>query len=125
MKVLGRLDYGIAVVLAIVVLILGSWRLVPRVSGVFHDDAIYVATAKALADGQGYRLINLPDAPHQTKFPILYPALLAAIWKIWPAFPANLLAMQLVSLASAATAAAMEPAVIQGAAQPTPAAPGY
>jgi hypothetical protein len=81
--------------------------LAPRVSGVFHDDAIYVATAKALADGQGYRLINLPDAPHQTKFPILYPAVLSVIWKIWPAFPANLLAMQLVSLASAATAAAV------------------
>ena len=104
---LERLDYGIAVVLAVVVLILGSWRLVPRVSGVFHDDAIYVATAKALADGQGYRLINLPDAPHQTKYPILYPAVLAVIWRIWPAFPANLLGMQLVSLASAAAAAAV------------------
>ena len=101
------LDYWIAVVLAVVVLILGSWRLVPRVSGVFHDDAIYVATAKALADGQGYRLINLPDAPRQTKYPIFYPTVLAVIWRIWPTFPANLLAMQLVSLASAAAAAAV------------------
>jgi hypothetical protein len=100
--VLRRSDFGIALALALAVLILGVWRLVPRVSGVFHDDAIYVSTAKALAEGDGYRLINLPDAPRQTKYPILYPAVLAVVWKVWPAFPDNLLAMQLISLLSAA-----------------------
>ncbi|HYN08020.1 MAG TPA: glycosyltransferase family 39 protein [Vicinamibacterales bacterium] len=101
---LRRSDYGIALALALVVLILGVWRLVPRVSGVFHDDAIYVSTAKALAEGHGYRLINLPDAPRQTKYPILYPAILAIVWKSWPVFPDNLVAMQLISLLSAAAA---------------------
>jgi hypothetical protein len=84
--------------LVILVLILGYWRMVPQVCGAFHDDAIYVITAKALAQDQGYRLIFLPQAPIQTKYPILYPALLAMIWKIWPAFPANLLLMKWLSL---------------------------
>jgi 4-amino-4-deoxy-L-arabinose transferase-like glycosyltransferase len=84
--------------LAILVLILGYWRMVPQVCGAFHDDAIYVISAKALAQGQGYRLIFLPRAPIQTKYPILYPALLAVIWKLWPAFPANLLLMKWLTL---------------------------
>ncbi len=72
--------------------------MVVGVCGTYHDDAIYVITAKALALGKGYRLIDLPMTPFQTKFPILYPALLAIIWKIWPSFPQNLLAMQGISL---------------------------
>src|SRR5262245_4383276 len=64
------LDYRLALTLAMVLLLVGAWRLVPGVSGVFHDDAIYVISAKALADGRGYRLINLPGAPPQTKYPI-------------------------------------------------------
>lgn len=72
------------------------------VSGVFHDDGIYLSTAKALAEGQGYRLINLPDAPFQTKYPPLYPALLALWWKLCPTFPDNLILMQFFTLLSGA-----------------------
>jgi len=81
-----------------VALAAGYWWLVAGVCGTYHDDAIYVATAKALAEGRGYRLINLPAAPLQTKYPVLYPALLALIWKLWPSFPDNLWAMQALSL---------------------------
>jgi hypothetical protein len=84
--------------LFLLVLPLGYWRMVPHVCGNFHDDGIYVITAKALAQGQGYRLIYLPHSPLQTKYPILYPALLAVIWKLWPAFPDNLLLMKWFSL---------------------------
>ena len=101
------LDYRLAFALALVLIVLGAWRLVPRVSGVFHDDAIYVITAKALARGDGYHLINLPGAPPQTKYPIFFPAVLAVIWKVWPAFPDNLIAMQLVSLFAAAATMAL------------------
>ena len=59
---------------------------------------IYVITAKALAQGQGYKLINLPHPLWQTKYPILYPALLAVIWKLWPTFPGNLLIMKWLSV---------------------------
>ena len=39
--------------LAVLVLILGYWRMVPQVCGCFHDDGIYVITAKAQAQGHG------------------------------------------------------------------------
>jgi hypothetical protein len=102
--VLTRRDKLIAAGLALLVLLLGYGRMVPRVCGSFGDDAIYVITAKALAQGQGYRLINLHGAPLQTKYPILYPALLAMVWKLWPNFPDNLLLMKWLSvLCGAAT----------------------
>ena len=91
-------DKLVAVTLFVLVLILGYGRMVPEVCGNFHDDGIYVITAKALAQGQGYRLTYLPHAPLQTKYPILYPALLAAVWKLWPSFPENLLLMKWLSL---------------------------
>ena len=72
--------------------------MVPGVCGVYHDDGIYVSTAKALASGQGYRLINLPDEPVQTKYPPLYPGMLAVIWRFWPSFPENLLLMQWLTI---------------------------
>ena len=66
--------------------------------GLSHDDGIYLVTAKALATGQGYRIISLPDSAAQTKYPPLFPALLALVWKLYPAFPANVFALKLVPL---------------------------
>jgi hypothetical protein len=40
--------------------------------------------------GDGYRIQSLPGQPYQNKYPPLYPALLAAIWKLDPQFPSNL-----------------------------------
>ena len=102
-----RRDILMAIALGGLVILLGSWQMVVGVCGVYHDDGIYVITAKALAQGEGYRLINLPNSPLQTKYPILYPALLAIIWKIWPSFPKNLLAMQGVSLCAGAASVAL------------------
>ena len=93
-----------AVALALLTIALGAWQMVPGVTGIYHDDGIYVCTAKALAQGQGYRLINLPGSPIQTKYPIIYPALLAVVWKIWPVFPDNLALMQWLTLLSGAAA---------------------
>jgi len=58
--------------------------------GQFQDDSIYFSTAKALADGQGYRLVSFPGKPPETKYPIVYPWLLSFIWKLNPTFPDNL-----------------------------------
>jgi hypothetical protein len=58
--------------------------------GFYHDDSIYWVSGRSLAMGDGYRIESLPGQPYQTKYPPLYPALLAAIWKIDPQFPANL-----------------------------------
>ncbi|MBM3798106.1 MAG: hypothetical protein FJW31_29635, partial [Acidobacteria bacterium] len=66
-----------------------SWRGMPH-TGIYHDDAIYLVAGKSLAEGNGYRIASLPEQPYQTKYPPLYPAVLAAVWKLAPEFPGNL-----------------------------------
>jgi hypothetical protein len=58
--------------------------------GELHDDALYLVSAKSLAEGRGYRILSLPDEPYQTKYPPLFPAWLAPAWRANPDFPANL-----------------------------------
>ncbi len=65
-----------------------QWRSMPQL-GFYHDDSLYWVSAKSLADGNGYRIASLPDQPFQTKYPPLFPALLALVWKVNPSFPAN------------------------------------
>ena len=79
-------------------LLLGYLLMVPHVCGVYHDDGIYVVLAKAIAQGDGYHILNLPQTPLQTKYPFIFPALLSVIWKIWPTFPSNIIAMQWLTL---------------------------
>jgi hypothetical protein len=68
-----------------------AWRFrtMPQL-GAYHDDAVYMVTAKSLAEGSGYRILSLPEKPFQTKYPPLLPLLLAIVWRIDPVFPANL-----------------------------------
>ena len=67
-------------------------------AGTFHDDGVYLVTAKALAEGQGYRIISLPGDPAQTKYPILFPWLVSLVWRLDPSFPANLPWLRLIPL---------------------------
>lgn len=67
--------------------------------GFYRDDSMYVVLGKALASGQGYRVISLPEEPVQTKSPPFYPFLLSLIWRLKPEFPQNLTAMMLLSAA--------------------------
>lgn len=85
-----------AAVAALLVVYWLAWRA-PAV-GTFHDDAVYLVTAKALAEGRGYRIISLPGDPPQTKYPILFPLALAAVWKIDPNFPRNAVLLKLAPL---------------------------
>lgn len=64
-------------------------RDVPQL-GQFEDDGLYFTAAKSLAEGHGYRILSVPGEPYQTKYPPLYPLLLAVAWKIDPVFPHNL-----------------------------------
>ncbi len=66
--------------------------------GLYHDDGIYLLTGRALAEGQGYRLISIPGALLQTKYPILYPALLALLWHLDPTYPDNTVVFRAVNL---------------------------
>ena len=47
--------------------------------GYLHDDTLYVSSARSLAEGRGYRIPSLPNAPAQTKYPVLYPWLLSIL----------------------------------------------
>ena len=69
-------------------------------TGTFHDDGIYIVTARALAEGEGYRIISLPESPPQTKYPTLFPWLLSLVWRLAPSFPDNLPLLRTVPVAS-------------------------
>jgi hypothetical protein len=71
-------------------------RAPPQV-GFTEDDGIYLTTARALADGRGYRHFSLPGEPYQTKYPILYPLSLAVVWRAFPGFPENVVAAQVMN----------------------------
>jgi hypothetical protein len=85
---------GVLVTAALVYLVL----LRPEGFGSYHDDGMYAVLAKALATGQGYKVISLPFDPDQTKSPPFYPFLLSLIWRIYPQFPQNVTWMMLLSV---------------------------
>jgi hypothetical protein len=58
--------------------------------GYFQDDSLYLASAKSIAEGNGYRIASLPEHPYQTKYPPLFSLLLALIWRLDNSFPENL-----------------------------------
>jgi hypothetical protein len=97
---LSRADLGVfAALLATAVFVGVTLVRAPRIVGAVQDDGIYLTTAKALATGQGYRHLELPGQPYQTKYPILYPLLLSVVWRAWPDFPDNVAAIQVVNTA--------------------------
>ncbi len=97
-----KVDGLIALVIFALMLKISLDFCAPGVTGTFHDDGVYVSNARALAEGHGYRLINFPGEPNQTKYPIVYPFLLSILWFFNPTFPDNVFAMQLVSAVGAA-----------------------
>jgi hypothetical protein len=86
---------------ALLILLLTFWAFCQRtahdVTGFFNDDGIYVATAGSLAQGHGYRLPFAEGQPKQSKYPPVYPLLLAAILFACGQFPASISTMQTVS----------------------------
>lgn len=89
-----------ALALAVALLTVTPWPV-----GVFQDDAIYVVLAKSLASGDGFRMINMPGAPHATHFPPGYPMLLAGLWKAYPSFPDNIVLFKFANAVFLAAAA--------------------
>jgi hypothetical protein len=69
--------------------ILWSWGDMPHATE-YQDDGLYLIGAKSLATGQGYKILNLPGQPAQTKYPPGFPAWLAAAWWLGGDFPGNL-----------------------------------
>lgn len=102
-----RRDVYACVGLCSVLLILALCRLQTDICGAGHDDGIYALSAKGLAEGKGYRVSHIPGEPAQTKYPVLFPALLAIVWKIWPTFPDNVIGLTLIPLFSALASIAL------------------
>ena len=84
-----RFLLGLALI-GVVFLAVASSRYSPEWFGSSHDDTLYFSAAKSIADGNGYRIASLPGEPPQSKYPVLYPALLSLVWRVGPAFPGNL-----------------------------------
>ena len=78
--------------------VLYGLALSPDILGFYHDDGVYAVTAKALAEGKGYRIISLPGEPVQMTYPIFYPLVLSVVWRIFPDFPANIPALKAPSI---------------------------
>jgi len=83
-----------AIVLFLALLIPSAWfawrnRDMPQL-GRSHDDAIQYTVAKSLAQGTGYRILNLPQMSFETKYPPMLVWLLSIPWLLNPRFPDNL-----------------------------------
>jgi len=66
------------------------------VAGMMVDDAWYLVLAKALASGDGYRLISSATTPIVPSVPPLFPLLLAPVF-VFSDFPNNLVMLKLLS----------------------------
>jgi hypothetical protein len=98
-------DRLIPLMLFIAVMLGAILTITPWPVGAFQDDAIYVVLAKALATGEGYRMINLPGAPHATHYPPGYPFFLSLLWRFSPSFPDNIVLFKFANAAWLALAA--------------------
>ncbi len=84
-----RVERLLPVFIGALVFAVASWAATSYPVGVFHDDGVYVILAKALATGDGYRYLHLPDAPFATHYPPGYPLVLSVLWRLVPEFPRN------------------------------------
>ena len=66
----------IATFCAVLIAVYAVAWLAPSV-GLFHDDGVYLVTAESLATGHGYMVESLPTPVPQTKYPPVFPAVLA------------------------------------------------
>ncbi len=92
-----KFAFALGFLLALMCLI-PAYRFAIRAPGIgaYLDDGVYLVTAKALATGHGYRIISLPSELPQTKYPILFPLILSAVWRLDPHFPENALLLKLI-----------------------------
>ena len=100
-----RVERLVPFLLVIVVALVAILTITPWPVGAYEDDAIYTVLAKALASGDGYRLINLPGAPHATHYPPGYPFVLALLWRFAPNFPDNIVVFKFANAIFLALAA--------------------
>jgi hypothetical protein len=71
-----------------------------RVAGLVVDDAWYVLLGRALARGDGFRLVSSAATAIMPVVPPGFPAILAVVFRIAPDFPQNVLLLKSVSIAA-------------------------
>jgi hypothetical protein len=71
---------------------------IDEAAGLIIDDAWYIVLAKALANGEGFRLISSATSQILPTVPPGFPALLAPVFFLNPSFPDNLVWLKLVSI---------------------------
>ncbi len=91
----GRL--AVAVVVGVVIAALGVWAQNAALVGINYDDGIYALLAKALADGEGYRLTFLPVNLPGIKYPPVYPLSLVLFWDLASSTDAALFGMKVAN----------------------------
>lgn len=101
----GRTAWAAAAGLAVGLVV--AAHLTRSLAGVFYDDGIYLALARSLVEGHGYRLLYLPGAPGAVHYPFLYPLFLAALWRLAPVFPANVVVFKAANAALLGICAAL------------------
>jgi 4-amino-4-deoxy-L-arabinose transferase-like glycosyltransferase len=89
---------AIVVVIGLILGLAALWGANKQGLGLFHDDGVYTVVAKSLYQGDGYRIISLPSAPPQTKYPFLYSYLLSWVWVVNPAFPDNIIFLKALNI---------------------------
>ena len=67
-------------------------------AGLTVDDAWYMVLGKALASGEGFRLVSSSATPIVPVVPPGFPALLSIVFVVSPSYPGNLLLLKAVSL---------------------------
>lgn len=93
-----KLRYGLFVIfISLTIAIFAAITINLDEVGLGHDDGIYVVLGKALHEGMGLRLINLPSSPYQVKYPIVYPFLISCIWQM-EEFPQNIFWIKLMNV---------------------------
>jgi hypothetical protein len=100
-----RYERFVPLALVVVVLVAAIVSITPWPVGAYEDDAIYTLLAKSLANGDGYRMMNLPGTPHATHYPPAYPLLLSLLWRMAPQFPDNVVIFKFTNAVLLAVAA--------------------
>lgn len=90
------------IALAVAVIALFLMRL-NTAAGLMVDDAYYILLAKALAEGNGYRVVSSGTTPILPLYPPGFPLLLSLLFQIDPRFPENVWLLKSLSIAAMVT----------------------
>lgn len=93
----GSVRWIVAAAVGVCVGAIGLWAQNSALVGVNYDDGIYALLAKAVAEGDGYRLTFVPGELPAIKYPPLYPVSLAPFWALAAGREAALTAMKLAN----------------------------